>query len=169
MNKRGLSVIVGTVLLILISVVAIGILWAGYNKFSNESFESDGFDCSLVSVKPVSCVFVPVGTVLPNVGTTISENTVFAIIKREIGNGELTSVKMVLTDISGGVTIVNPENFNSDNLNVDDDFSDFEEFTTKKIINVGDVLQAPVKFNVVAVVGKDKICEPSYESISCGT
>lgn len=84
MEKRGLSAIVGTLLLILISLVAVGIIWVVISNIVNNSADEVSIgkftiDLEIVKVEPVTS------------GVNVT-------VKRNVGAGELNGLKFVVSD-----------------------------------------------------------------------
>ncbi len=84
MEKRGLSDVVTTVLIILLVLVAIGIIWAAVRPTIENSGSRISGDCLTIQLESVSCTAVAQGYDV--------------VVKRNVGTGNLQGVKLVFSD-----------------------------------------------------------------------
>ena len=86
-NKKGVSEVITAVLLILLTITAIGVLWVVMQNFINASTEKIKTGINTLSIKLESAQI---------------ENTDLKLrIKRVPGQGNMTSVKVILEDETG--------------------------------------------------------------------
>jgi hypothetical protein len=172
MEKRGLGVVVATVLLILITVVAIGLLWVGYKTLINKS-DSNSLDCTTINLKAIECNFAFGYTDLGSGEPIIEEPLIFVNFRREIGEGKLNSVRIIGKDYDEDTYVLEPQ-FISEDLGFETssrtDYSGLVELTTDNAGNLGDIDEWPwsaiLEANVVAVVG-DTVCPVKNEPVDC--
>jgi len=142
MNKRGLSQVVTTVILILVILAAIVILWAAIRPTIQKASEQVTADCITIDLEVVSCsaggtAGVPVG----QTGITV---------KRSSGGGDLTAIRFVF---DGG-----------DAVSVDSTLGKLE--TQEHFVTSKDYAGEMV--NVAAVVGQENVCpESSSAPVQC--
>ena len=84
--KKGLSTIIVSLILIVISLAAIGVFWLIINNVIKGGSEQIGLDRFIVDAE------------IKNVGTDNSSNNVSLTFKRKAGAGEMTGIKFVFTD-----------------------------------------------------------------------
>jgi parallel beta-helix repeat protein len=82
-SKRGLSTVIVTLIIILISLVAIGIFWVVINNLIKGSSENIGLGKITLSAE------------IKGVNVDNSSNNVTLSVKRNVGEGELTGIKFV--------------------------------------------------------------------------
>ncbi|PJC44507.1 hypothetical protein CO038_03405 [Candidatus Pacearchaeota archaeon CG_4_9_14_0_2_um_filter_39_13] len=113
MDERGLSGIITMVLMILLVLVAIGIIWFfALPLFSNVGIELDtGTFTTDFEIVEQSVILVQ----------NEMENNVTFNLMRKVGEGDVTGVNVVLTDIDGNSEVVRK------------DFESFAELETKRI------------------------------------
>jgi hypothetical protein len=183
MNKRGISAVVASVLLILLVVGGVAIVWSAVNVLIKDSSSEVEGDCFSVKLKPVSCkIYADVTTAVPpTIGEPPGDYPMDVVVKREAGGGDLTGVKIILDgDVYGStgsfansdfnvvaevepvdITELGTSNFIFDLLHDSGNNPNYE-FTQ---IPDGGVF-AVRKVNVVAVVG-DKTCGAVSSPILC--
>ncbi len=119
-NKRGLSTIVGTMLTVLLTIVAVGVLW----YFTNFSFSKGerqlGGDCLNLQLEPLSCMKRPFCEYF--FGGIIYEADV--TVKRHPGEGDLREVRLVFEDVGQKAFVI------------DEDASNFIELQSKNFLNI---------------------------------
>lgn len=93
MNKRGLSVIVGTLIMVLLVLVATGLVWNVIKNIMDEGTEEIGIGLSRVSLEIVE------------ESVKINQNEVSIRIVRNIGKGDLTKIKFLLFDGENKISI----------------------------------------------------------------
>jgi hypothetical protein len=91
MNKKGLSTIVVTLIIILLSLVAVGIVWAVVSNILSGETHQIGFSQFTLSLK-INNVYAEEGNLSVNV-------------KRNAGAGELVKIKFILSDGSNSEAI----------------------------------------------------------------
>lgn len=109
MNKRGLSQVVTTVLIILVVLAAILIIWAAVRPTVETAGEQISADCITIELEAVSC--------------SSDGNDTTVGIKRSAGSGELTDVKLVF---SGGDVVdagIAPGVLESDSVTIPGDYA----------------------------------------------
>ena len=173
MNKRGISTVIGTFLFIIITIVALGIFWAAYNKLIHKGSSADNFDCTTLDLKITACVFFFNQTDLNNDGEAdLEESALYSTFKREIGDGKIDSIRMIAYAINISFDnegyVLEPQNIDSLSGKIDTDYSDLVELTTKDAVNFGGIPSSTVVLsaNVAAVVG-NTICPEKNEPVEC--
>ena len=100
MNTKGLSTIVIMVLFILLAIIAIGLLWFFLRPFLVEGLgNQEGVQaCYTLSIEPVSCEYANyIGEGYPHAESW----PVVITIKRNPGDGNFSSVRLVVTNTEG--------------------------------------------------------------------
>ncbi|MDP4039668.1 MAG: hypothetical protein Q8P57_03760 [Candidatus Pacearchaeota archaeon] len=181
MNKRGLGVIVGTVLIVLITLIAVGVFWGIYTKFSETNSE-DILDCTTADLQVLKCSFFHESYDFGGTGNAIGENIIYANIERKVGKGDITGARMIALHDDGSSQILETKDYQGqeyrNEFDVKNDFSRFVEFTKIDILNAGDIQiqfnveeimgNLPISLSVQAIVGNSgTICQPNHEPISC--
>jgi hypothetical protein len=82
--KRGLSTVVITLILILLSLVAIGVLWVVIGGILNSASDKIGFDQFTISLD-ITNAYEQDGEIIVN-------------LKRNVGGGELVKIRFILSD-----------------------------------------------------------------------
>src|SRR4030043_1040295 len=85
-KKKGLSTIIVTLILIVISLAAIGVFWLIISNVIKGGSEQIGLDRFIVDAE------------IKNVGTDNNTNNVSLVFKRKAGSGDMTGIKFVFTD-----------------------------------------------------------------------
>ena len=86
-NKKGLSEVVTTVIIILLVLVAIGIVWAVVNPTLKSGAQQVSADCLSLSLEPVTCDVTLTGAAFTSAAVQV---------KRNAGSGTLTGLKILL-------------------------------------------------------------------------
>ena len=117
MNKRGLSTVVTTLIIILLVFVAIGIVWVVVRNVISQGVEQISLGKFTIDLK------------IKNVDIDNSSNNVTLTVKRNPGIGEITGIKFIFSDGAESETITEDINlkelaskrfdFHLNNLNVD--------------------------------------------------
>ena len=144
-NKRGLSSVVATVLIVLLVIVAVGIIWAAVKPSIQNATGQVGSSCFTVSTTLDGCV--------PN-GATQYDIT----MTRGSGEGDLKSIKFIFNNETGDTKVVSV------------DATDFNILDTKKFANVdGSLSNANVDYALVVVSadGTEQTCEPQKTPVDC--
>jgi hypothetical protein len=171
MDKRGLSQVVTTILIILIVVVAIGIIWAAVRPVIENTTTEVTADCFKLDWEVVSCTtLTDIDTTVDSDDPTDSDTTNDAdgteiVIKRNVGSGVIAGTKILI----GGRVRDGPTSLNS--------LEELETITIKYRnaatldpnneapeivgIGVGDTV------NIAPVIGEGKVCEPTSNAITC--
>lgn len=89
MEKRGLSGVITTVLIILLVLVAIGIIWAAVRGPIQDVGKEINADCLKVDLEPISCASTDGGS---SYGVTW---------ERGAGSGTVTDAKIIFRDVNG--------------------------------------------------------------------
>ena len=84
MNKRGLSNVIVTLIIIVISLIAVGLVWGVVQNIISEGTE----DISLAGFK----IDIKI------LGAEINENNINVNVKRNVGSGDLTGIKFIFSD-----------------------------------------------------------------------
>jgi flagellin-like protein len=156
MNKKALSDIVSTLLLILIVLLAIGLIWFFIRPliFKTETVQEGG-SCITVRFSPVECSYTR-----SDVGNaTGGGRHSLVLIRRDGDESAPAGFELVFTDKSGATKIV------KDTQTV---------FSTNKSLNSGEAKTyiadidkfVPTSFTIAALVGKS-VCAPLSTPIEC--
>lgn len=84
MEKRGLSTIVTTLLIILLVIIAIGVIWAVVRNVLQKGSENIGFEGLLIELNIRAA--------------SIDGDTAYVQVKREAGEGDLVGINFVFSD-----------------------------------------------------------------------
>lgn len=90
-NKRGVSGVIVSVLMILLVLAAVGILWAVIQSFTKDSLEGIGGTADCLSLN------------LEIVSATSSEGQANIVIKRIAGEGNLETIQILIEDSTGTI------------------------------------------------------------------
>lgn len=144
MNKKGVSEVVTSVLLVLLVLAAIAIITPFLLSFLQKGAEGINADCLSLDVQPISCV--------------LSTEEGFADVTYKWASGEvaLSGVQLILEKEDGGSTVV---------------AGDLPNKLETKVMNV-DFGGVPTKFNLVGVIttesGNEITCkEDVTKKIDC--
>jgi len=146
-NKRGLSAIVGTLLIILLVIVAVGIVWTVLRGTLESGAGDIGLStaCLDVSVKPI------IGSTCANSGLVPGTDACKVTYKRDAQGGDIAGIKVVYSSATTSVT--------------HDIAGNIEPLATKtnQTIETGFTLGTTEKVEIVAYLkdseGADYICE----------
>ncbi|OIO81352.1 hypothetical protein AUJ84_01415 [Candidatus Pacearchaeota archaeon CG1_02_32_132] len=145
MEKRGLSGVVTTVLIILLVLVAIGVIWAAVRGPIQDVGKEINADCLKVDLEPVSCA----STDGINYGVTW---------ERGAGSGTVTDVKVIFRDMNGQSKV----------FEAGEGLGTLE--TRSGTYDVS-ALSGDLTFSVAAVVtpegGEAKTCDEDFRPIDC--
>jgi hypothetical protein len=176
MHKRGLSVVVSTVLIVLLVVAGISILWSFVKKGIDENTVGGKEDCFTLDLEPIECGYAVAGSwcvLNPNFGTItqvdIYNSLAYAVIKRNEGEGDLKSAKLVFTDEFGNVASEDLTDLNIPELKLKfkKDLSGMLELETNDVAIESDLAFVPVKVEVAPIVGNNLLCEPYTGYFPC--
>jgi hypothetical protein len=144
MEKRGLSQVVTTVLIILIVIAAISIIWTAVRPAIQSAGEQITADCFSINLEVVSCV-----------------DDTSVTVKRNTGKGDLQGLKFILED---GASVVD---LSDSTVTVATGSKDAPgELETKTYLIGGSTTFSDA--DITAVVGDQKnICEPSGTPVDC--
>jgi len=94
LNKRGVSGVIVSVLMILLVIAAVGILWAVIQSFTEDSLGgvAGTADCLTLNLDIVSAVNTTVGGKLD------------VVVRRVAGDGDLSGVQIFVEDATGTIT-----------------------------------------------------------------
>jgi len=144
-NKKGLSSIVATVLIILLVVVAVAIIWAAVKPTIQNTTGQIGSSCLTISTTLDSCV--------------LSSGTLYNIsMTRGSGEGDLKAIKFIFNNGTGDTKLVS------------EDASDFGILGTKKFTSIdGTLTNANVDYALVVVSadGTEQTCEAQKTPVDC--
>jgi hypothetical protein len=147
MNKRGLSQVVTTVLIILLVLVSIILIWVAVRPTIQSAGEQVTGDCVTLEYEVIGCDFI----------AAQSRVKVF----RNIGKGTITGMKFIFTDSLGGVLIEDIDNAFG-GLPSGFPPGELQEFEAPFLGHQDE------EVNIAPVVGNDIICPvSSYPSVIC--
>jgi hypothetical protein len=143
MDKRGLSPLITTVIIILVSIVAISIVSSVVFLTVGESSSKISGDCFVVKLEVVDCV--------QGAGFTIVD------VKRNTGAGDITDIAFLLT--AGGEQIRYLADTNPQNLNPPDEL-ETDSYTFNPLI--------ATQVDIAAIIGDQRIqCEANRKPFIC--
>ncbi len=171
MKKRGISEVLSVVLFILIGIVGVGILWVAISNMAKDDSSASGQDCLTIDIEPVSCNYFHNGCF----GNALQQNVALIVLKRNQGEGDLRSVKLVFEDANGNKKPLDIEDYNFQlaRFEAKKDISSVKEYETISVVTTGvDWISSPLdKLNLIAlagIVGDDKIvCNEINKPIDC--
>jgi hypothetical protein len=175
-GKRGISLIVSIVLLIILAVAGVSILFVATRGILDEASSNSAQECLTVNLKPTSCSYISQGCYNVNggrQGLIFTKNLVFLRVEREHGDGDLKTAKIILKDINGNDKAYDVRDYSLTLAGTPvgsstRDISNVKEFGRFWAANelVDDV---PSKAKIAPVVGDDGfLCEPSKIEVNCG-
>lgn len=189
-NKRGVSTIVGTMLVVLLTIVAAGILWIVISKLSNTDNGSSQ-DCLTLDLEILSCGYAQAGCYqiggrnlqIPDPAqattTTTPSGIAWAVIRRNYGHGELETARFIL-EINGkrvagkiiNYTLPWPISYKARM-----DFSGLKEFATTDTVSIEAIEKAvsgniytqgdTVSATIAPVVKGGIVCDPNPKLVNC--
>ncbi len=167
MNLKGFSTI-GVVLIILLSIVAIGLFLSITFKSIRNATAEEKAKCLGIDLKLVQCVGFTGGTKLPSSNIPLLENTIYAVVQREFGGGQIENLRFHVIYDTGENEILEPVSLSIPGFNFATEYPNFVEYSSVDVALHPSIVQIPATLSVSAVVGKSKtICEPTAEPISC--
>ena len=144
-NKRGLSQIVTTILMILIVISAIAIIFAAIRPAIESASKEITTDCFTISMEIESCSIGDFDGEADNSDVQIT-------VKRNPGKGKLNGLKFL---------------FDTGNV-LDGDSTNLPDELETKVYTFLDQSSLPAEVDVAFVVGEgEKICDPSRNPIKC--
>lgn len=193
-NKRGVSAIVGTMLIVLLTIIAAGILWIVVGRFSDVNNPSSQ-DCLTLDLEVLSCAYGSAGCYAlanpaPNPPTfiqvpnpySLGPGIAVAIIRRNQGHGDLQTAKLVF-DVNGLKATSDIINYDLPyplNYKARKDLSGLKEFATADIAtaDVGETIAnyiliygnnpgGLIKATIAPVLSDGTICPPREELVPC--
>lgn len=154
-NKRGISAVVGTMVVLLLTILVVGILWYFVNTTYSKSEKEINANCLNLQLEPVSCKKLAFCAYYFG-GVAYEANVT---VKRYPGEGELSGVRLIF------------ENQGQKNFVSDQSASSFIELQSKAfkgIIIGNNVIPDTVK--VAALTGdKNEACPITSSEIQCPT
>ncbi len=97
--RRGVSLVVGNALIILLVIVGVASIWAVVKPTISKSAEQIETDCLSVSVEPVSCIVDY---------SNIADPRVTLTVKRNIGEGNIKDINLIFTGNDWVFTTTSP-------------------------------------------------------------
>ncbi len=148
MQKRGLSAVMGTVLITLLVIVAVSTMWAFVRPAISKSASQVNTDCFTLDVKAVSCK--------QHVADISGFMNLDINVNRRSGKGDLTGLKFVFIK-ANEETIVG-----EDLTNIPDELE-----TTTSSVN-GLITEQIDSVLVSAMLGPNKVlCTPNSAKVTC--
>lgn len=141
MEKRGLSAVVITMLIIILSLTSIGIIWTALNpSLQGAGKQAQQTDCLQISVHPTLC---------RTEGTLVNVQ-----VERDSGQATLSELRFILTKENGQTEVVNVEAYNLDE----------HERRTFPLEYSGDSLLTSV--DIAPLLG-NVVCSPTGAPLDC--
>ncbi len=158
MDKKGLSDIVNTILIILLILIAIGIIWFFIRPFifnTSENLEGAG-SCFQTTVEPTKCVYTKGNS---------EQKHIFLSIKREGQAGNISGINLIFTTKNGEYRTFRETQLLA-NITLPDQFE-----TRKPIIKINkqittDFIPRSIRIAIILGVKKD-VCPPFSQEIAC--
>lgn len=152
MNKRGLSDVITTVLIILLVLAAVAIIWAFLQPAIKRSISQVTGECLTLNLKPVSCTY------------NSATNVPFVKVTRDAGKATLKEV-ILLFEIPGGDEV---KMIVGSNLPEELETKTYEsDILTDSLDNAVNPVSVRVGAKISIDEGGEKICDPSAAKISC--
>jgi len=101
-NKKGLSTIVTTLIIVALSLVAVGVVWLVVNNIVNQQTSSIDYSAKCLNLEFRAIAGTECAEFVEN--TTLSTCTV--IIQREKGDDAIGGIRLIFSDTSGASPIV---------------------------------------------------------------
>ncbi len=166
MNKQGFST-VAVVLIILLTIVAVGVYLSITLKNIKKSTAQEGAKCLGLDFKVVKCFIFPAGYQMPNSNYITQTNEIYTIVERGYGGGDITDLRFIIKDDSEKTHMGIPINFTISGFKLLTDYSNFPEHSTRETI-LTSIDYIPVGLMVSPVVGESKtICDSLYPFEAC--
>ncbi len=189
-NKRGLSTIVGTMLTVLLTIIAATVLWAVISNVSDIN-EGSSQDCLTLDLEVLACGVAAAGCYniegtwlqIPDPAqittTPLPAGIAWAIIRRNQGHGDLQTAKFIL-EVSGqrvaGDLIDYDIHTPAFKYQPRKDLSGLKEYATEHIAsaNLGGIINivlnnptAPISATVAPVVAGGIACQANEKLVPC--
>ncbi len=151
MNKRGLSDVVTTVLIILLVLAAVAIIWAFIRPAITRSVSQVTGDCITLNLKPISCI---------NSGTGVQ-------VHRDNGKANLKELVLIYKLPSGDEQRIVVNNTNDNGVGLP------QELETKTYdVDTAALIDTPVSMKIAGKIGVEgnpelKTCDSSGEEVEC--
>jgi hypothetical protein len=164
MNKRGLGIVIGAILLIILSLLSAGSLWFFVSLGLKKSTSVLDNDCFTVSIEPVSCIAQGYCAYISGEGSYKADVS----LKRKVGIGDLTGLRFVFENTQGKFGVAD-RNVNSPGL------PSLKELEGKRYYDEGPGNDKriivpkgkPSKLNIVPIVGSGNLCKEFKKNIDC--
>ena len=143
MNKRGVSAVVATILIILLVIVGVTILWAAVRPTIEQTTKQINAACITIDLEIKACDLLG------------DPNTV--TIKRNIGEGNLGGIKLIVDGTpcdTESVTLNELESSSGSNCTISSSTDDIPDFTNKEI-------------EIAAVLSGGQLCAPLRNPFTC--
>lgn len=154
-DRRGLSAVVTTTLLVLGAVIGVAFLWSFVLKNTDKTSEIDDESCLTINLEPISCQAY--GTCNYQVGGSYHEADI--VVKRNVGKGNVTGIRYVFEGQDGRKGTYDRE------------VTSWDEFESLKVVEPYGIPVLggnPNLLRVVAMVGKNKdACSIISKKIRC--
>ncbi len=172
MKRKGIGAVVGTILIVLISVVAVSIFLGVYLREVKKNTSGDSSLCFGIDLKINNCRIIPIST-FQAFGLNEYKPGLLINIERFAGGKDIKNLKFVVTDSSGVIHIEEPVDLPSlrnFGLYISTNYSGFVEYNSVDAVvkNISYSLLVPPSISVSAVVGQSEtICAPTREAVRC--
>ena len=169
MIKKGVSSVVGPILIVMVVVISAGIFLSVYLRSVRDVVNRDLPLCAGIDLAPTWCIAFPANTPFPN-GGYLDENGLYFAVERFPGGGEIRDLRFRITDSEGKSHVERPVNVTVPGYRILTDYSVLVEHSTieaaAKPIDYSPA--TPCEVTVGAVVGdSNTICTPTSEPIEC--
>jgi len=143
MNKRGVSAVVATILIILLVIVGVTILWAAVRPTIEQTTKQINAECITIDLEITGCDLTP------------ASDTV--TIKRNIGEGELGGIKLIVDGTpcdTESIALGQLESSSDHACIIDEGTNNIVDFSNKEI-------------EIAAVLTGGQLCAPLRNPFTC--
>lgn len=175
MNKGGIGSVVGVVLIVLISIIAVSIFLGVYFKSIKKSTSDDSALCLGIDLEAKTCYFYDdilnyYLEQIPNNNFRIAngEHVTLLNVERHPGKGFVKGINVITEDSAGNIYTNNTMNVSVGVLfSTSTDYSNFNEYDSVEVVARG-FFNEVKSATVSAVVGdSNTICPPTRIPVKC--
>lgn len=173
-SKKGVSTIIATMVILLLTIVAAAVLWLVVKNISDSS-DGSSQDCLTLDLEVLSCAYAQAGCYG---GYQHNDYVAIAIVKRNQGHGELETAKLLL-ETNNQIATADIEDYPLTIFDYDPkkDLSGLKEYATADVATtdltgLAGILDPsnpnPIIYATIAPVAKGGIaCEANEKKVLC--
>ncbi len=159
--------VVAVILIILISIVAVGIYLNYTLKEIKKITVQENANCIGLDFKVIQCFLFPAGLQIPNSNYVTPTNAIYMVVERGYGGGKIVDLRFTVKDNNGETHVEVPVNLTTPGLKILADYKNFLEHSTTEAI-LTPINYLPTEIMVSPVVGESKtICDSIYPFETC--